>query len=793
MLLDLRFAFRQLTRNPGFTAVAVFTLALGIGANTAIFSMINAVLIEALPYPDAEQLVAVFEETPGGGHNAVSGGAYKDWVEHSTPFSHLAIFESTRRNLTGKGTPERVSGLMVSTAFLPALGVVPTLGRNFDDGADRVGGDPHVVLLTDRLWRSRYGAEVRIVGKTINLDQIPHTVLGVLPPGALLRDEALFLVPIVIDGEPDDWRRAGHWRSVYGRLRPGIDAAAAQTELRGIKKRLAADYPTFKEDWTVAVEPLREAYSVQARPLLAVLLGTVSLVLLIACVNVSNLLLARGNARNREMAIRASLGAHAFRIVRQTLIECLVLSLSGCVFGLLMAMFGVELLAGMVTDLLPRALHPELDVNVLVFSILTACGSALLFGILPALRASRPDLNYNLKETERGSTSSSRRRSQSFLVVPEFAFTVVLLVGAGLFLRSFVLLLQADPGFDPRHTLAFDLSFPEAKYPQPADRTRFIEELNGRIAALPGVESVGAVSTLPLSGTGRTEMASRVDDPERTDYVVACDFISGDYFPALGISLVRGRTLTAADNRVDGRRVLVIDSGVARDLYPGADPVGEQLWFLGHPWEIVGVVSPVRHFVMHADPTPKVYLPHAYSTRSTSLVLRSSLSPATLTETVRKTVLGADPDQPIANVRTLEQDVHRSLATQRTTLILLALFAAVAVCLASVGIYGDMSYAIGQRARELSIRAALGARRGDILRLVIEGGMKPSLLGIAIGSVAALALARVVDNLLFEIETYDPLVFAGSVGLLAAVAVLAIQFPARRAANADPARALRSE
>jgi putative ABC transport system permease protein len=790
---DIKYAFRQLRASPGFTVVAVLTLALGIGANTAIFSMINSVLLESLPYPDSKQLVQVFETFPNTDRNTVSGGAFKDWYEHNTKFAHLAVYEGTERNLTGGGAPQRVSGLMASSEFLPVLGIEPMIGRGFAAGEDAVGGNNHVMILTHRFWQNRYGSDPDIVGRNVSLDQVPYTIVGVLGPRALLQDDVLYLIPDIIDGPGTFWGRAGHWRHVIGRMAPGVTESEAEAELCGIKLRLNAEYPEFKRECAVNVVSLQEVHGGRARPTLVVLLGTVVLVLLVACANVSNLLLARCNARTREMAIRAAIGAPAWQIVRQMLVESLLLALTGCLAGLLVAIWGVRLLTGMIAGMVPQMMYPKLGINVLLYSIGLACACGILFGVLPAWRASKPDLNNDLKETERGATSGSKRRSQSFMVVSEFAFTVVLLVGAGLFLRSFVRLLKTDPGFNPKQTLAFDLSFPDAKYPEGEDRLRFIKELNGRIAALPGVESVASTSSLPFSLRGRTEQVSRMDKPPRTDYVVACDWVGGDYFAAAGIPLLRGRALTEADNQAGVARVMVIDETIARDLYPDEDPIGHQARFLGESYEIVGVATPVRQYFMEYAPRPQVYIPQVYLPGATSIIIRTAFPPLVLAETVRKTILEIDPDQPMANIRTLERDIHKSLGVRRATLTLLGLFAAIAISLACIGIYGVVSYSISQRTRELSIRSALGAHRSDIVRLVLSGAMKLSAVGIAVGLIVALALSRLVASLLYEVETYDPVVFIGAACMLSIVAVLAVYLPARRAARVDLMEALRCE
>ena len=796
LMQDLRFGARMLAKQPGFTLIAVLTLALGIGANTAIFSVINSVLIKALPYPQAEQLVRVWETLPNGNPNSVSGGVYKDWRAHSTTFAHLSLFKGIFLNLTGTGTPEHIQGTQVTTEYLSVLGVAPLLGRDFRAGEDAKGGNNQVVILSHPFWQRRFGGDAKVIGQTITLNQLPYTVIGVLPPGALLEEDAQFLIPFIIDVDTETvrWSRGYHCCGVMGRVASGNTLERAQAELRGIRQQFAVEYPAYKKDWNLTVVPLQKDLTGDVRPTLLILLGTVGLVLLIACANVSNLLLARGSARSREMAIRIALGASNGRIVRQLLVESLLLALLGCALGLLLARVSISVLTTMLTGLVPQLLHPELDVNVLAFSVLVACGCGLLFGLLPALRASRPDLQHVLKESERGSLSASKRRAQSALIVAEFAFTLVLLIGAGLFLRSFQRLLSTDPGFKPKQTLAFDLAFAKAKYPRAEEQQRFLQELNTRIAALPGVEAAGAATMLPLSNRDNGDGLRRADQPPGGGIVVGNIFVTGNYFAATGIRLQRGREITAADNLPNAPPVLVVDANVAHTLFANEEPLGKLVQFQGKQWEIVGIATPVRHNSLDSNPRPRIYGARAQASYPTSsIVLRSALSPATLVDTVRKTILEADPDQPIANIRTLEEAVDRSLSRQRTTLILLGIFAFVAIALACIGIYGVMSYVVGQRAREFAIRGALGAQRRDIVGLVLRGGLKLSLLGITVGSVAAFFLARLVETLLFEVQARDPFVFLASVCLLGIVAAVSVYLPARRATKVDPLTALRTD
>lgn len=796
LLQDLRIGARMLWKRPGFSLIAVLTLALGIGANTAIFSLVNSALIKSLPYPNVERVMNIWEAPARGGRGSVSAGIYKDWRTQSRQFSHIALVKELRLNLTGGGEPEHLSGLQVTTDFLSVLGVTPQLGRGFTPGEDMIGGNNRVVIFTNQYWNQRFGGDRGILGRTVSFNQQPYTVIGVLPPGALLQDDASFLIPIVVDVNTDtvNWVRGYNCCSAIGRLAPGVSPSQAQAELLSIKEQFLAEYPDYKKDMRFAVIPMQQDLTGDLRPTLLILLGTVGMVLLIACANVSNLLLARGAARAREMAIRAALGASRGRIIRQLLIESLLLAFVGCGLGLAVAFAGVRLLTSMSTGMLPSLMRPELDLSVLGFSLLLSIGCAFLFGLLPAFRASRPDLNEVLKETERGSMSVSRRRSQSILVVVEFALTLVLLVGAGLFMRSMIRLIHTDPGFNPKNTLAFDLTFSKSKYPKGEDQERLLSELNRRIAALPGVDSVGAATILPLSNRDRGGTVTRPDRPTQGAVGVRDDFVSGDYFTTMGVKLLRGRLFTEADNLKTSPRVMIIDAAVARDLYPGEDPIGKPIQYMSNTWEVVGVVSQVRHMVLNETPGSRIYGPRThFSYPTSSIVIRASLPPAALTESVRKTIFDVDPEQPIANVRTLEQAVYKSLSTQRSTLTLIGVFASIALLLACIGVYGVMSYMVGQRTREISVRSALGAQRRDIIWLVLRGGLGLSLLGVGIGLIASFGLSRLIEKLLFEVNTHDPLVFAGSAAVLILVAIFSIYLPARKASRLDPIVALRSE
>ncbi len=785
-------ALRQLLSHPRFALIVILTLGLGIGANTAIFSVVHSALLKSLPYPTPEKLVRVYETVPDGERNAVSGGAFKDWRDHAQSFDHLAVFAETNAKFSGGAQSESIAGLEVSQAFLATLGIQTSLGRDFAKGEDTAGRQ-NVAILTDSLWRRRFGADPAVLGRAIQINEVAHVVIGVLPPASLLHGEAQYLVTTAIDADPDAWQHSGHWRHVIGRLRASATTGSAEIELRAIKQRLHSSYPAFKNDWSVSVLPMREALVGDTRPMLMTLLATAAFVLLIACVNVSNLLLARGHARMSEMAVRTAIGASPAQIRWQLLTESLLLALAGCGVGLIFAVAGVHVLGGMAEEMLPSALAPRLNATVLLFSILLAGSCGLAAGLAPALRAGQADIGRDLKDSERGSSSKTMGGTRATLLIAQFAFTTLLLVGAGLFARSFVLLLNADAGFRPEHTLAFDLEFSKSKYPQTEDRMRAIEALQQRLGGIAGIEAIGATSSLPLSRTGPTEFASRGDREARSDYVVGTDFVSGNFFEALGVRLLRGRGIEPPDNVAGASRVLVINDRLAHDLYPGEDAVGRPLRLLGESWQIVGIVESVRHYVMHEPAPPRIYAAQRFWVDAASIVMRSQLPPEALAPVVRRTLRDIDADQPITNLRTLDHDMRRALATQRVLLVLVGLFALLAVTLAAVGIYGAMAHSVGQRTREFGIRAALGANRRDLLRLIMRTGMRPSIIGIALGLLVALALARLLQSMLFEVDGRDPLVFGIAGVLMATMAAWAVFIPARQVMAGSPVSALRNE
>jgi putative ABC transport system permease protein len=801
LLQDLRYGLRMLLKNPGFTAVAICALALGIGANSAIFSVVNTVLLRPLPYHDPERIVWIegVNLSKGIPSSSISPPDFADWRNENQVFEQMTAFRTGGAALTGGDEPERIAAAYVYASFFPVLGVKPALGRAFLPEENQVGRDG-VVILSHGLWQRRFGADPNMIGKTLTMSGTPVTVVGIMPPGLRFPEQTEVWRPLAI--RPDDDRRDNRFLLAMGRLKAGVTLRQAQSQIDTINDRLAQNYVETNTGWGVKLSGLQAALVGETRPALLALLGAVALVLLIACANVANMLLARAAARQKEIAIRTALGASRMRVIRQLLTESIMLSLMGGALGLLLGVWLTDLLVAISPRDTPRLDEISLDGRVLGFTLAIACLTGLIFGLAPALQASRHDLNESLKEGGRSSTEGrGRNRVRSLLIVSEVALSLMLLVGAGLLIKSFMRLRDVDPGFNPANVLTTRISLTAAKYPEKAQRTSFYEQLLERIRGLPEVESAAAVLTLPLGGSninlGRTFIPEgRPLAPEESSDA-SFQMITPDYFRVMGIPVNAGRTFTNQDT-AQTTPVVIINEALARKIFPGEDPVGRRLtvWrdekFMR---EIVGVVGNVKPSALDAeDDALQLYVPHAQDPSNVmSLVIRTKGEPTTLTAAVRREVLALDRDQPVYDVKTMEDVVAAAVAPRRAPMLLFSVFASVALLLAAVGIYGVISYSVTRRTHEIGIRMALGAQTKDVLKMVVGRGMALTLIGISIGLVAAFALTRVMSSLLFNVSATDPLTFAVVAVLLAAVALVASYIPARRATKIDPMVALRYE
>ena len=797
MFQNLRYAFRQLAKAPGFAAVAILTLALGIGANTAIFSAISAIVLKPLPFPEPDRIVQIDETPNTGGFAGTCGGVFMDWEDHTSQFSAIAAFHQANKNLTGEGEPVRLTGNEVTARFLDVLRIAPVLGRGFTPADDAPGGDRQVVILSHELWQTRFNGDPATLDRAIRLDGDSFTVIGILPPHALFATVSDFLIPATI--RADAWKQSREYNyvcQVIGRLKPEGTIAQTNAELAAAKLALNSSYPVFKQPWGVTVRPLQEALFGGAGLFNLTLFGAVALVLLIACANVANLLLAKATARQGEIAIRLALGASRWCIVRQLLTESLLLAAGGGLAGIWLGSFAIAPLTVFTGLSAIPGLIVAIDGRVLVFTLAATLFTGLLFGLLPALSAARPQLQTQLKEGTRGSSGGSRRRLQSLLIVSETALTVVLLVAAGLLLRSSMKAADADAGFQADHVLTFTISRPGTKAPTNTHRVRFTEEILQRLAQIPGVLKVGEVSGTPMNGTNYYgDFVSREELPEtRNNLNTGSDAVHGDFFPALGIPLLRGRFFTVADDSESAPKTVLINHALARQLYPDEEPVGRLLHLKDAAWEIIGVVGNVRQFQLDVDPLPHVYYPQVNFPWATTYVVRSQVPPLTLGADVRRAVQSVDPEQPIADLQSLEQAVSDSLRGRRILLFLLAIFAGLALALASVGIYGVMAYSVAQRTREMGIRIALGADTRSVVSLILRQGLLLVGIGLALGLLGSLGVGALIRILLYGATVWDPvIVFSLVAVILTAVAALACWLPARRATRVDPLVALRAE
>jgi len=798
MFSDLRYAFRQLVKNPGFASVAILTLALGIGACTAIFSVVNGVLLRPLDFPQPDRIVVIRETNlPQFPEFSVSPPNYLDWAKQTKSWQYLAAYSGAQVNLTGEGEPQRLVSVKATAHYFDVYQIKPVLGRTFIPEEDAPGKD-HVVVLSHAFWQRVFGSEPNVLGRAIQLNGEPYTVIGVAPPHFGEASKVDTWVPMGF--KPDETAadaRGGHYLNVVGRLRASVNIASARAELELLAAQLARQYPDSNLGWGVTMSPILD-YSVRdVRPILYTLLGGVGCVLLIACANIANLLLARATARHRELSIRTALGASRARLVRQLLTESILLGLAGGAAGLLLARYGLDLLLALAPSNLPRTNDIHLDASVLIFSLALSALTGVIFGIAPALLAAHTDVQEGLKQGARGSTDG-RGRLRGALVVVEVAFALVLLGGAGLLARSFMRLTHVDPGFAPEHATVLRLALPEKKYEKSEQQLAFADALLSRLRVLPGVQAAGLTHSLPLISDwvlgfkieGRPEV--RPADLPNTNYYS----VTPDYFPAMGIRLIRGRLFNQHDD-ARAPRVAIINETLARQFFPNEDPIGKRILVTNGPdvWrQIVGIVGDIKQYGVDKETTSQTYEPYAqYPFRSLNVVLRTSDSGSVLAGALRPAVYAIDKDQPVGAIQPLEEILGATIAKQRFAMLLLIVFSSVALVIAAVGIYGVMAYSVVQRTGEFGIRMALGAQRSDVLRLVLSYAGKLVSLGLVIGLGATFAASRLMGSMLFQTNVHDPLTFSLTTLLLAAVAIAACLLPARRATRVNPIEALRTE
>jgi putative ABC transport system permease protein len=801
---DIQYGLRTLRKSPGFTAIAVLTLALGIGANTAIFSVIHAVLLRPLPYDHPERIVLLWESNPAAGFNqfAVSPPNYADWRKQAQSFEHMASVARGRFNYSGGAEPEQLNGARVAATFFPVFGIQPALGRTFV-AEDDVVGKAHVVVLGHGLWMRRFGGDRNIIGKALTLDGQTYSIIGVMPEGFQVpRQAELWLPSEFMPRDLGPGARGAHYLAVMGRLKPEVSMEQAQAEMTGIAKRLQEQYPDMNKGWTSLLISLNETTVGNIRATLVVLFGAVGFLLLIACANVANLLLARAAARQREIAIRTSLGAGRWRIARQLLTESVLLSTMGSVLGLLLAEWGVRVLRTLPPSNLPRAAGIQLDFTVMGFTAVLAFATGILFGLAPVLQGLRSAPAETLKEGGRTS-SAGRHGMRSSLVVLETTLALVLLIGSGLLLKSFLRLQSVDPGYQSKNLLTGSVALPRSKYGSDAQQAQFFDQLLTRLQSLQGVQAVGAASSNPLEGQGYNfvfvtkELAALAptEQPSAGFYSV-----SPDYFQALGIPLLTGRSFTLQDN-AGGKPVAIISQSVAKQFFRERNPIGQLIDIgnggpeKGQIWrEIVGVVGDVKDEGLEGTGSMALYEPLAQSPGSSmTIFLRTSGDASQLTGALRSQVLAVDKDQPIAGIATGDELMAKAVAQPQLRTLLLAVFASVAMVLAGFGVYGVMSNTVAQRTHEIGVRMALGAQRGSMLRLVVGHGLRLTLIGVVLGTGGALLLTRLMKGFLFQVTPTDPATFAAVVLFLVLVAFLASYIPARRAMRIDPVVALRYE
>ena len=807
---DIRYGVRMLLKAPSISIVATIALALGIGANTAIFSVVNAVLLRPLPFASSEKLMNVWEtdSTRGYVRGSASYPNFVDWRDQSHSFEHMASYHNSDFILTGRGESARLQGAVVNADLFSLLGASPVIGRGFLPSEDNPGDTGRVLVLSQQLFQQRFNSDPNIVNQSMVLDGKNYTIVGVMPAAfqfPVQNDPVELWTTVAVDREgeePITQERGAHYMNVIARLKPGVSREQAQAEMTAISARLEQQYPDKDLHKSTRLEPTLEALVGDVRPALLILLGAVGFVLLIACANVANLLLARAMTRHKEMAIRSALGASRMRVIRQLLTESVILSLAGGTLGLVLAVWWSDLLIALGKQNIPRALQVGLDWRVLGFTLLVSVLTGVVFGLVPAIHSSKTELTESLKEGGRtGNEGARRNRIRGVLVVGELAIAVVLLVGAGLLIQSLWRLRNVSPGFDSQNLLTFVVGIPEVKYPTEKQEP-FYRELVRRIESLPGVRSASSIIPLPLNGDAFVISFETEGRPVEKGNQPSADFfaIEEGYFKTIGVSLLKGREFTERDNKT-APPVIIVNEAFAKKFFPGEDPIGKRI----KPGistnsdkpamrEIVGVVSDVRNRNLSSELRAGYYLPAPQMPfNQMTLIVRTGNDPHSLITAMQNEVHAMDQEVPVFNIKTMDEYISATVATPRFNTTLLVIFAAVALVLTIVGLYGVMSYSVAQRTNEIGIRMALGAQTGDVLRLIVSQGFKLVLIGLGIGLLGAFALMRVIASLLFGVTAKDPLTFAAVTVLLALVALLACYIPARRATRLDPLNALRYE
>jgi putative ABC transport system permease protein len=804
-LQDIRYALRSLRKNRGVTAIAAICLALGIGANTAIFSVVRAVLLESLPYRDPSRLVRLYETanfqgTRGTG--SVSVPNFVDWRAQNHAFESMAAYSVGSFDLSGDGSPERVRGVRTTANLFALLGATAELGRTFAFDDDQPGRSP-VVVLSDGFWRRRFGGDRSIIGKTISLDNTPYTAIGVMPnsfdyPISPVHTDVW--VPLI--WTPNEaTQRGNHWMSVVARLKPGVDSASATAQMLSITDRLAHDFPDELKERGIQVNSLNDVVVGRVRTPLLMLLGAVALVLLIACANVANLLLARASGRRREVAIRTALGAERSRLVRQFLTESVLLAFGGGILGIAVAHWGLKGILAYAASSLPRADVVGLSGNVLAFAAFVSLVTGLVFGVVPALRASQTDLREDLNESAgRTGTGRKQHRTLDTLIVAEIALSLVLLVGAGLLMRAFVALIDTDPGLKPNRVLTFHISAPAGRMNDSARFTQFYGPILARLRATPGVRDAASTTLLPIQGSGWNGNFTIVGRPKETDLsrqpFAEYRVISSNYFHALGIPMAKGREFSDHD-ALGAPAVVIVNDEFVRRYFPNEDPIGKQILpWTDTPATIVGVARSVRQVSLDQLPRSELYVAAAQTPRQlrdVTYIVDTQTKPEALVSAIRNAVHDVAPDQPLFLVKSMDAVISDSLQSRKLTLSLLAIFATLAVLLSAAGVYGVMSYGVSQRQREIGIRMALGARGGDVTSMVVGDAAKLAAIGVAIGLLVAFGLSRVLAGMLYGVGVHDPTTFFIVPLLIAGIAIVASLVPALRASRVDPLVAMRTD